>query len=81
LLFCPVCNGLQSLIAECPQCQSLAADYGRWSDYLGPYSPYRSIDEEDTQVTNGTHHICVHVLSCPSCTYTFTKELAQLPGS
>jgi hypothetical protein len=79
LLCCPACNGLQSLSAPCPQCQSDAADYGRSIDYLGPYSPYRYVD--DISMTNGNPDNCIHVLSCKNCNYTFTKEVAKWFGS
>jgi hypothetical protein len=79
-LYCPVCNGLEALSWACPSCQHTAIDYGRWNDYLGPYSPYRNIDE--MSMTNGypdlQNHTCVHVMSCPQCSKTFNVQIAEI---
>lgn len=74
---CPICNGMQALSAECPECRSLVQDYGRWLDYLGPYSPYREID--DLSMTDGFSGTgeegCVHLVNCPECGRSFTVEI------
>lgn len=70
---CPVCNGLQALHARCPKCSSPAEDEGRFNDFLGPYAPYRQID--DIGMSNGFrdvgNHSCVHALHCPNCGHSF----------
>jgi hypothetical protein len=71
---CPVCNGLQTMSASCPSCSAEIVDYGRYNDYLGPYSPYRDIDE--LSQTNGISDFgrdsCAHAAACLACGSTFT---------
>jgi predicted nucleic-acid-binding Zn-ribbon protein len=78
---CPVCNGLQALHSSCPKCGTSAADDGRLNDYLGPYSPYRPID--DVGLTNGFLDVhrqqCTHVAHCPSCGYVFHRFVQEWP--
>lgn len=78
---CPVCNGMQVLSVRCPKCGSAATDDGRLNDYLGPYSPYRPID--DIGLTNGfldvQNHRCTHVAHCPECGYLFHKFVQEWP--
>lgn len=70
---CPVCNGLESINKACPQCRATSEDLGRMSDWFGPYSPYREID--DLKMTNGcldrTHHTCIHMCQCTVCGLNF----------
>lgn len=70
---CPVCNGFQQLEAKCPECGGKADDDGRLNDFLGPYSPYRPIDDigMDNGVLDVGLHRCTHVTHCASCGYTF----------
>lgn len=72
--YCAICNGTEEASAQCPSCGTILADNGRFNDFLGPYSPYRDID--DISMTNGFHdlarHECVHLLSCDTCSRTFT---------
>jgi predicted RNA-binding Zn-ribbon protein involved in translation (DUF1610 family) len=79
MFMCPVCNGLQSISFACPQCRTKMADEGRVDDYLGPYSPYRPID--DLKLTNGytdlSTHQCVHSLSCPQCGKQLTRSVQE----
>jgi hypothetical protein len=76
---CPICNGLQSIAYPCPQCRTIMDDEGRIDDYLGPYSPYRSID--DLKLTNGFIDLstrqCVHTLSCPRCGKQQTRSVQE----
>ncbi|MDF2663956.1 MAG: hypothetical protein K0Q94_6747 [Paenibacillus sp.] len=68
---CPYCNGMTALNLQCPQCGNRLFDGGRLDDYLGPYSPYRAID--DLKLTNGypdlDRRLCVHQTYCESCGY------------
>ncbi|WP_281883566.1 hypothetical protein [Paenibacillus sp. YYML68] len=70
---CSVCNGMESVSASCPSCQGSALDQGKLSDYYGPYSPYRSMD--DLKLTNGYADMeqqqCVHYGYCPQCDTAF----------
>ncbi|MFK7694623.1 hypothetical protein [Paenibacillus sp. HJGM_3] len=76
---CPVCNGLQTLTKHCPGCGGSLSDGGRAEDYLGPYSPYRPID--DMKLTNGiadlANHICVHQLYCTTCGFTASVDVQE----
>ncbi|SDO44350.1 hypothetical protein SAMN04487897_11472 [Paenibacillus sp. yr247] len=75
---CPVCNGLQELNTECPVCSHQMNDCGRLSDYLGPYSPYREIDE--ISMSDGTavqHDQCLHLVNCSDCHYSFTIQISS----
>jgi len=77
--YCEVCNGMTTLTASCPRCRRQAVDYGRYNDFLGPYAPYRAID--DISLTNGfldvSRHECVHMLSCSACNYTFPLSVNE----
>jgi hypothetical protein len=77
--FCPVCNGLYDLIAACPACGEHAVDAGRFNDYLGPYSPYRAI--QDISLSNGfpdvASHSCVHLIHCPKCMNSFQAAVQE----
>ncbi len=79
MYMCPLCNGLNSITVKCSQCGSEVQDSGRISDYYGPYSPYRPID--DLNMTDGfddaQQHSCPHVIYCPTCkqtSYYFVNE-------
>lgn len=66
---CPLCNGIRSLDRTCSRCGGPLTDGGRLDDYLGPYSPYRPID--DLKLTNGypdlAEHTCIHTVYCGKC--------------
>ncbi|WP_068773933.1 hypothetical protein [Paenibacillus sp. FJAT-26967] len=67
--YCPVCNGMETLTAICPGCSGPAADFGRYNDYLGPYAPYREIEE--IGLSNGYPDVlsnrCMHIVGCEGC--------------
>lgn len=76
---CPVCNGMAAISKSCPQCGRPLSDGGRVDDYLGPYSPYRPID--DLKLTNGfidmRTHACVHYMWCQDCQYTASYQVKE----
>jgi len=67
--FCPICNGLSTWNAACPQCGQALYDEGPLQNFLGPYSPYRNID--DMKMSNEYPdlelHQCIHIGTCPQC--------------
>lgn len=77
---CPVCNGLEQLVSVCPQCGGTTEDQGKESDYYGPYSPYRPID--DMKLTNGYYdlaqHQCMHAVYCPACGTTAIQSVNEV---
>ncbi|WP_248930431.1 hypothetical protein [Paenibacillus hamazuiensis] len=78
---CPVCNGLEALQPICPDCGQAAADQGKLSDFYGPYSPYRPID--DLKMTNGyddlRRHVCMHSVYCSRCGRSFELAVGERP--
>ncbi|MFC0211319.1 hypothetical protein ACFFK0_02445 [Paenibacillus chartarius] len=78
--YCAICNGIEQADTRCPKCGTSLSDHGRFNDFLGPYSPYRPID--DISMTNGyldlARHQCMHVLSCPSCSKSYTIGFAEI---
>lgn len=79
---CPVCNGLHSFNLRCPTCGGELTDGGRADDYLGPYSPYRPID--DMKLTNGypdlSLHLCVHRAFCEQCGIRLDSAVEEWRG-
>ncbi|CAG7643101.1 hypothetical protein ACFQI7_10660 [Paenibacillus allorhizosphaerae] len=79
---CEVCNGLESLSSSCPTCLQPADDQGKLSDFYGPYSPYRPID--DLKATNGfddaRQHLCIHLAYCPNCSASFPVSVHEHAG-
>jgi hypothetical protein len=77
--FCDVCNGIGSFSSNCPQCNNSAEDQGKLSDYYGPYSPYRPIDE--LKAANGftdlRQHQCIHVAFCSNCTTVYLVPIQE----
>lgn len=71
-MFCPVCNGIQSLHISCSSCNGAIVDCGRSSDLTGPYAPYEQIEVEplisDVQVQESSS--CKHLLYCSTCKQT-----------
>ncbi|WP_233532053.1 hypothetical protein [Paenibacillus alkalitolerans] len=77
---CPVCNGIDDLRANCLRCGAQTEDWGKESDFYGPYSPYRPIN--DLKMTNGYPDLerrqCVHAVFCPSCGTTSSYAVDEL---
>lgn len=71
-MFCPVCNGIQSLHVRCSSCDSAIVDCGRSFDLTGPYAPYEQIDDEPllSQAAVQKTFSCMHLVYCQSCNQT-----------
>lgn len=80
-MLCPICNGLETYSDRCPSCDGIVADYGRVSDWNGPYSPYVSIEEEVLQIQDETIHAgaarCSHIIYCSACQQISEVFIAQ----
>ncbi|MFD2613715.1 hypothetical protein [Paenibacillus gansuensis] len=78
-MLCPLCNGLDSLQGACRNCGSPTEDRGKYNDFLGPYAPYRDIDEE--KLTNGFMDLasgrCIHVFYCSQCGTTTNAAIQE----
>ncbi|MDF2724516.1 MAG: hypothetical protein K0Q59_4191 [Paenibacillus sp.] len=76
---CLYCNGLLTLELNCASCGERLSDAGRLDDYVGPYSPYRAI--EDQKLTNGyldaALHLCVHHVYCSHCGYEAVVQMKE----
>ena len=63
---CPICNGLVSYVAKCPNCGNLMEERGAIQDYFDDYSPY--LGKDITQQVDGVgHNRCVHLFYCSNC--------------
>lgn len=78
-MFCPVCNGMQLLQESCPFCGGTVQDYGRSSDFAGPYAPYEQIefDQRLTSSNMQNQFVCKHLLYCPTCRQTSETVVAE----
>lgn len=78
-MFCPVCNGIQALQENCTSCEGKMSDYGRVSDWTGPYAPYQPMEEGDI-LSNGllqSRSDCKHVLICSNCNLTAEVSITE----
>jgi hypothetical protein len=79
-VICPVCNGLQQVIAHCPSCDQLVADMGKLVDFSDPYSPYRDMDDlassPDYSIYGSSMNGCIHWTYCPSCRRSAAYEVS-----
>ncbi|MBA4493757.1 hypothetical protein ACFO25_05110 [Paenactinomyces guangxiensis] len=77
---CPVCNGFDNFLANCPDCGAPLADFGRIFDFFADYSPYRPID--DLKMTDGwfdlATHKCPHQVYCPQCGYQDVHMIGEM---
>ncbi|WP_373230244.1 hypothetical protein [Cohnella sp.] len=74
-MICPVCNALSLLAVSCPKCGSAAEDEGRWSDWVGPYSPYEPAIAAAAMTETADETICQHSVHCTSCQLQFTVDV------
>jgi hypothetical protein len=79
---CPICNSFCTVELICRHCGHQAQDLGRFTDMLGPYSPYRDI--EDLEMTHAdaasTDSACIHVCECPTCRESFLVGFNEWQG-
>jgi hypothetical protein len=77
---CPLCNGLETKIIQCPNCQTIMEDKGKITDFLDDYSAYMDIDmmklfDGDRQSLE--NHQCVHVFYCWACQHEETRAIKE----
>ncbi|MBD3917472.1 hypothetical protein H8B09_01795 [Paenibacillus sp. PR3] len=80
MLLCAVCNGIRVLDLVCPACSDAAEDYGRVSDWNGPYAPYEPIQiEEEYAAATQTEDVlvCRHSAYCSHCSYSFVVDVVM----
>ncbi|QGQ44500.1 hypothetical protein [Metabacillus sediminilitoris] len=77
---CPLCNGLESKVILCPNCQSIMEDKGKITDYLDDYSAYMDIDIMklfDGNIRSLENHKCMHYFFCPLCDHEETNAINE----
>lgn len=77
---CPLCNGLETRIFQCPNCQTIMSDKGKITDYLDDYSPY--MDIEIMKLFDGVEQSlekkqCIHYYICPNCMHEENNIIAE----
>lgn len=78
-MFCPVCNGIQSLNIHCSFCAGAVVDCGRLSDLTGPYAPYEQIEDEPllSYVHLQNTSSCKHLIYCSTCKQTTEVSVTE----
>ena len=77
---CPLCNGLETRIIQCPNCQRIMEDRGKITDYLDDYSAYMDIDIMKLFEGNANsleEHKCIHYFYCPTCQHEETNAINE----
>lgn len=77
---CPLCNGLEERVIQCPNCKTVMEDKGKVTDYFDDYSAYMDIDMMkmyDGQLTSLEDHLCLHYFYCPSCQHQETNIIQE----
>jgi len=79
---CPVCNGFYSVELICRNCGQKAQDLGKFTDMLGPYSPYRDIEDMKMidDASEPTEHSCIHLCECLTCHESFLVGFNEWQG-
>lgn len=62
---CRVCNGLDKIEQNCPNCRQLMKDLGRMEDYYSAYSPYE--EQDKIASLKESDNYCIHLLKCEKC--------------
>lgn len=77
---CPLCNGLEMRVIECPNCQTIMEDRGKITDYLDDYSAYMDIDIMklfDGTTNSLENHRCIHYFYCRGCQHEDTRAIKE----
>ncbi|MDQ0232339.1 hypothetical protein [Metabacillus malikii] len=77
---CPLCNGFESSMIQCPNCQTMMEDKGKITDYLDDYSAYMDIDMMklfDGNLTSLEDHTCSHYFYCTSCQHEEVNSIKE----
>ncbi|WP_248762169.1 hypothetical protein [Paenibacillus sp. ATY16] len=78
-MFCPVCNGMQPLDAACSNCGQAMEDWGRMTDWIGPYAPYVPLETEMTLWNQSAdNRNCLHIVYCSSCERTVEAAVTEI---
>lgn len=67
---CLMCNGMNNIKIDCPQCEIELIDFGRIMDYGEKYEAYEEIDllKAGNGVENDLQNsLCPHYMTCPRC--------------
>ena len=62
---CPVCNGLENIYMNCPDCEQQMQEGGSLQQFFDPYSPYISGEILNEEGMNEGE--CVHLVFCNQC--------------
>nr|WP_246187701.1 hypothetical protein [Ornithinibacillus caprae] len=81
MYFCPLCNGLESVTIECPNCNYNIDDQGKVTDYFDDYSAYMDIEmmkffDGDRKSLEGHH--CLHYFYCANCNHEEIKAVKEV---
>ncbi|WP_168122989.1 hypothetical protein [Paenibacillus sp. HB172176] len=80
-MFCPVCNGVQSLHTICGSCGFEMTDCGKTSDWTSPYAPYEPIREDQSLFGHifgaSAEDACCHSVYCRQCRQSSELLIAQ----
>jgi hypothetical protein len=77
---CPLCNGLETRMIQCPNCQTIMEDNGKITYYLDDYSAYMDIDIMklfDGNIKSLEQHQCVHYFYCSACQHEETRAIEE----
>jgi hypothetical protein len=61
----------------CPACFDTAEDYGRDSDWNGPYAPYEPIEDKFAATGLEDIPVCRHSAYCSHCFHTFIVDVVM----
>lgn len=66
---CPLCNGLEEIKKQCPNCGEQMKDGGKIEDFYGPYSPYmdKNLLSPPEVTMENSQGVCIHLVYCPKC--------------
>ncbi|MEK3884193.1 hypothetical protein [Paenibacillus sp. PL2-23] len=79
-MLCPLCNGLASYQQLCSACGGELMDYGRSSDWTGPYEPYEPLTSQSpasAALSISLEAVCCHVFYCGVCDRSMEVDLQQ----